>query len=945
MLGRLLYRFYKLSFLPGLILSAPIIFLLAWYLWSAYAQFDRYRRMSKIKESLTGELFQVFVHDEWIRDLRRLLLPDRPSQSKLPTISLSLDREALDQLNAKGAVESDDAYVKAYLQKDNHFLRASVRYRGQQYWHTIGAQKSMKIRVDKGELIDETRVFNLINDMTPFGLEEQIILDYARELGLLTPKYEPVWLRINNNDMGVYRFEEQPEEGLLRRGRRMPGSLYSVDTNQIDPVHQVGAAFFSRTDWQKVASRSEEDKEDFSELDAFLNAITNFNHQEFANFAATQLDLQKFALFDALDVIFGSNQHDYMGNQKFYFDLYTSKYEPIAWSFRGFQHDARFNFVDHPLLIRLKFTPGYLALRDQLIYRLLTEEISVASVRAKANLLGTAMLADLRADPYWDAYKILPRVDRFYRFMIRPMTTERWRLSAEAELRQFALRSRYLLNELEKTSFAVQGERNASGDHLTVSVSDHGAYVLDKIRLDAPCRGSFTFSENRQSYSHESNPAIAQGFFGEDIIVGGDSTLQSGLDLISRPDGEPKKGLVVAHEVPQQYLYELQSKGCHPQSGVVQLRNIVTDTTYRTRFDFVTDTSTSSTSYGASVGKIPHFDVGDSAPHTWAFATPAKTQKIDFGPGLVNFATSHTFSSEESVTFKPGTKVQLSAGVSLVFFGKLNVEGTAAQPVTIGAYGPKQTFQGILLQGPKTAGSTLRNLHIDGGSQAEYLGRKLPGLLNIHDTHDILIETLFINAAAKGEDAFHATYVRNLQINEAHIADPAQDGIDLEFVNAKLQGLKVTNAGDECVDLMASTLSIHDSVFAGCHANGLSAGEETIAAVHNVLLANTKTGVLSKNASNVRISRSLIFRSDTALRTNKKEVHYSTASQIGVNDLFAVECDNVSQKAKGTEIDTFAIEYELNDDALSYLKRQVLALENWNDLGSYVASIRKGTLP
>jgi len=231
-----------MSAFSGVVLVLPVLLGVAWYAWSAFARIDLYRRSSKDAPALDGELFQIALHDELTRDWRRLLLPGRPTDSPLRTLEISLPRESLDALDPTGTRKGGAGYVKGFLRSQGRAYEMRLRYRGGQHWHWIGSQKSMKVRLDRGDLLDGTRVFNLLNDVTPFGLEDEIILGIAREMGLLTPEYFPVWVRINNSDMGVYRYEAQPEEGLLRRSRRMPGSMYSGDSDALAPSGDAGGS-------------------------------------------------------------------------------------------------------------------------------------------------------------------------------------------------------------------------------------------------------------------------------------------------------------------------------------------------------------------------------------------------------------------------------------------------------------------------------------------------------------------------------------------------------------------------------------------------------------------------------------------------------------------------------------------------------------------------------
>ena len=106
-----------------------------------------------------------------------------PVDSGLPTYDLSLPRDALDGLYQQLYDDGDDRdYEDGYVRKDGVIHDIRVRFRGSKPWHWLSTQKSMKLRLDKGNLIDGTRTFNLVNDPTPFGLEDQIILDSVPDL-------------------------------------------------------------------------------------------------------------------------------------------------------------------------------------------------------------------------------------------------------------------------------------------------------------------------------------------------------------------------------------------------------------------------------------------------------------------------------------------------------------------------------------------------------------------------------------------------------------------------------------------------------------------------------------------------------------------------------------------------------------------------------------------
>jgi hypothetical protein len=904
----LLYRVFKVRLGSAVIACLPLLIVLVWYAWSAYATFDRYRRASGSKIVLDAQLFQLHLHDELVRDLRRLSLPDRPADSRLPTLALSLTRESLDALGSEPGSEGEDSYVDGYLQKDGRVHEVRVRYRGQRYWYWLYPQKSYKIRLKSGELVDNARTFHLINDVTPFGLEEQLILDLARAHGTLTPEYRPVWVRLNNSDMGVYRFEAQPDEGLLRRNERMPGSMYSGSSESVDQARGVGSLFYDRSAWRKVAWATEQAKEDFSELERLLGKIRDSSSLAFAEYAESELDLDKFALFDALDVVFGGNQHDYSDNHKLYFDPYRGRFEPIAWSFRGFEHEERFNRVENPLLLRLKFVPGYLARRNRAVYRLLTGEASVSAIRARANQLFAELGPDLQADPYWDAYKLLPPISTFHRRMVRPMSTGQWALAASAEIAGFERRSAYLLEELERADLEVGWTRGSDVALEKVSTFDfsaggEGAYDWRKLLVQGGCAGSLAIWADRDRDGHfdrTRDALVASGELDRDLEIG--ARLLPGVELVARTDPTPSRGKVVTKPALRRYRYFVVSQ-CAPERATLVFENLITGLGYRKQLTLANPSHEPADDAASRADEVPRFVASDQSPHLWYFPSPAAPHDVVLGPGDVTVDATRVFGPGERVRVLAGTRVLLAPGASLVFHGRVSTEGTALAPVVFERANPDWPFGGIALQGGGTAGSRLLYTKIHGGSRARHGAIDYPGMLNVHDTSSISLESVEVGDCVQCDDLLHVAYVSNFELQDARLERAQTDALDLEFSSAEVQALRVDGAGDDCLDLMGTTLRLSDSVLAGCVNNGISAGERTKLTAHGAIVAGARTAVLAKNASEARLLRSLIYDCHTALKTGRKENHYQGQSSIGGSSLSVEHCANLTSPAPGTTID------------------------------------------
>ncbi|HZA13140.1 MAG TPA: CotH kinase family protein, partial [Myxococcaceae bacterium] len=699
-----------------------------------------------------------------------------------------------------------------------------------------------------------------INDATPFGLEDQIALDLARERGILAPEYRPVWVRLNNNDLGVYRYEAQPDEGLLRRNRRVPGSMFSGDVK--DAAGNPLGVFGSRAGWQKVASHSEQEADDFRELERLLEMVARSSHREFAAFAESHIDLDRYALFDALDVVFGGNEHNYLSNHRFYVDPYSGRFEPVAWSFRGFQNDPGFNAVDHPLLIRLKFTPGYLARRDRLVYELLTGAASVPAIRARVEEEFERLAPELAADPYWDAYKLLPRVSRFHRFMVRPMSAQRWLTSAQAELNTYARLARTLLAALESPRVDARWSSGAGATgRLAITVHGPAGWRLrEVIGADGACRGELSVFGDLD-LDGELNRAKDQQL----SESAGDGRARitrlghraPGARLVSRADADPKRGhLRVANE-PRTYLFFVGTPSCSPRRVAVELESEVTGASLQLEARPLEGDLTPPGDPRASERAF-RFVAGEQAPHPWSFPPPPAPEVVRLGPGTVAFAQDKEFGPHQSVVISPGTTLALGPEVTLTFRGLVRAVGSAKEPISIVGAERGRPFGGVVLQGAGTQGSTLEWVHVEGGSSGRDAFGAHAGLLEIHATESVTLSNVFLRSGAHSEDVLHVAQVKGLRLNDVTVAAAPNDAIDLEFVSGEVRNVQVLGAADDCLDLMGVKLRVHDTVLLACQNNGMSAGEETKLDAHRLLVAGSRTGVLAKNGSEVRLTESVV---------------------------------------------------------------------------------------
>lgn len=938
-----LRRIYRARPLASILMSLPGVVLVLWYAWSAFSRVAAYRRAVSEEGPLALETLHIALHDQLESDVRRMLMPPPPDPSRLPTYRLRLQREAVGTLLDSAESTGDRPYVDGKVEHDGRLLDAEVRVRGDRHWHTLGAQKSLKVKLEKGELIDGHRIFNLINDPTSMVVGQQLILDLARESGLLTPVSKFARVKINSKDFGVYRYETAADESLLRAESRVPGSIYSSEL----PSSAATEELWSKTQfWTKVSSRTdaEADQSDFTDLSRLLHHVHSASAREFSDFARHELDLEAFARLNALDVAFGADQRDFRKNHTFHFDPYRGRWAPIAGEFRGFRNDPAFNIVDNPVLLRLAMHPGYSSSRDRLLYEFLMGEGRPSAVHARAKRLLTELAADLRADPYWDAYRQLPRVDTFHRRMIRPNTLSRLALVVESELVTYGHRHAQLVAELEKNPLYValgapepRNTEHATGaapefvTRLSLFIDGHAGVALNEVGVsfDEHC------SDTRVQVAKAGVQLPARSREGL-VELTRELLLYPSVGLVPRADADPRRGDVRGTEQPIVYPLELISR-CPPERVLVRGRHLATDSRVVGR--------PASAALLARVPRerlspdeTPRLAAGEVAPHPWELEAPS-ARETTLGPGDVTIATTRVFEPHETVTVRAGTRLLLAGGASLVFLGRVTFDGHRHDRIEISRLSA-EAFGGVVIQGPRTAESRLSHVDILGGARPSWRSVTYPAMIDVHDTRDVRIEGCRFGRNEDGTDTLHVAYVTGLDVSDTSFFKVPADAFDLEFSTAKLRRVRINGSGDDGLDLMGSRVELRDSILLGARGNALSSGEESVANVQGTLIGTSKIGVLAKNAARVSLSGSVLFKNGVGVRTYRRTVRYAGESEVTADVLFVAESQEDAVKRDDRERDGLDRGRVLLDlprrGVVDHVLENVLELTDWQELPRWI---------
>lgn len=931
-------RLYLLRWRASALLCLPGLLLVAWYAFGAFARFDAARRADGEKIALDLELFHLELNDLLRRDAARIRMRPPPVEPRIPRFALEIRRPDLNAM-----MDSRDQRERPYVPitllsgvRGKERLQGEARLLGERPWHVLYKQASLKIQMPKGDLVDGSRVLTLTNDPSPMVVGEQLIVDLLAEHGVLVPRSDFARVSINDTDLGVYRYEAQPDEGVLRLNRREPGSMYSGD---LSSSAKSDALWKGAEAWKKVAWREEEQKADLGELEHLLRMVREASVAEFVEFAKNELDLERFAAFDAVDVAFGCDQHNYRENHKLYFDPYRGRFEPIAWGFRGFEHDPVFHRVENPLMRRLEQVPDYVIQRNRALYELLTGDGSGAAVRARGLEILRRIGPELVSDPYWDAYRLLPKVTDFHRTMVRPMDMARALLVFDSELVTYERRRDFLLDELRGSTLWVRTSAQPTTD-ATRPVRD------TQLELIVDGRSGVSLQRLDVSWPASCAEPSFQLFRGDEalteVVSGKSVDLATALPLLpakrieARDDPDPEHGPVESVTLPERYELRLRAS-CTPERVEVQGLNLATLARVRAR-TATAEVLARLPERGLDPSDVPSFAPGEVSAHPWRL--PAHpVEHVVLGPGSVEVPATRVFAQHQHVSVRAGTRLRMGAGASLVFLGPVRFEGTEREPISLEP-ASDEPWGGLALQGPGTAGARLSHVTVSGGSAPAWRKASFPAMVTVHDSRDVAIESCRFARNHGSDDALHAAYVKGLRIEDSTIADSHADAIDLEFTDAVLRRVKVGHAGDDALDLMGSRVVLADAVLVDLRGNGVSAGEQSEVAVHDTLIADAAVGLLAKNDSHIAVDGSLIFRAKTGVRVYTRSVRFEGDSRVRADVLFVVGSElPVRRDDRGEQaLDVGRVQVRLpRHDSLVHLREDVLALTDWAELSGWVA--------
>lgn len=865
---------FKIPSRIALFLSFLIVFTLGTYSISALSKFYDYKKRVSPNMELTVDRFHFFLKNEFKREWIKLTVskPLNDEESALKTFRITIKQDDIDTLNADLPGSGKAQYVKAYLKTsiDTDIHKIKLRYRGDNNFHWLYEQKSMRIKLTGDDLYNMEKEFNLINHPNWYFHRDIISYNLAKQLGLITPDYFPCRVFINGQYKGIYLYLSQVNESLLRKHQVMPGSIYFGDFAQPNS-EGVRNLWDKSSYWVKKSSRNAEQKNNREDIDFFIKAPYEIDDKKFFSIFSNQFDENKFINYIALDRLVGSGHHDYHHNHKIYFDPYKGKFEPIEWDVRVWSTINKKDISLYPLLLKLKKNPILDAKIDKKIYTLIENSIGRDIIK-EIDHIHNQVKPDLASDQLKDNAIINVKFTHTWIWISTPFTLEEYSYWMESDKKLITSRIQQLQNlynsidvkynikEYDKNKFKL----NIMVDgHTPVNIEFNDLVELKKKTHNYGDVSSVTLYPGRKFVKNIRKKGIAT--LGKDEVV----------------------------NVPQ--FYEIYFKTDDIEVFMKQIKFT----------NFLTEKPISISQ------KAFDLDYDNDILHPWDFLTPPnKLEKIS---DVINVNETLIFDKYTTVQISPGTTFIMDSNISIYFYGKVEALGTKEKPIKFMAKDPNKPWGLIAVQGQATTGSIFEYVEFENGSIDTHNLIHYTSPFNIHDMDWFEVRNCKIGRNFVGDDAMHIAYAKGV-VDNCEFTDARSDGLDIDISDVNITNNIFYNSGNDGLDVMTTSMNASNNIFIDMGDKGISVGEWSDANISDSFFLRTMIGTEVKDKSKVK-ANNLVYvdTKEKAINLYNKNKRYDTGGFLDAEYIYLLGNTKVSADKRSNQNIKNRVENSLPD--------------------------------
>ena len=872
-----------------------------WHGSAALTDYYAYTSIYKSKKVEFYEkvrLYRFFLQKRFHQSWMEISLPNPAVNSPLETLYIAIDRNSISALNSNLPISGQENYYRAFMRVGLNGKRYSIkiRYRGDNPYHWLYEKKSLRIKTNKNNLYRGHRKFNLINSKNIFGIQECINYELSKIAGLMAPECYFVRVFINGQYMGVYQFTSQIGESLLRKNKRIPGSIYSGDINLYSSDKNSGEKYYfnphkrfqtlwrNQNRWKKISSRNSEQKYYREDIKLFVKSISSNNPTHFRKFFDKYMNKKKWLSYMALEVILGGAHHSNVNNFKLYFDPLLGKFEPIQWDFFVWDVPSRELLMygsQHKLLLQILKQPDLTEELHKRIYQLKNRpEFSHESIFSKLNNLYEKTKYALESDRFKDTYVYLPTYSKFLLSSYYNMSDyERAIDSLKVDYKVLE----NLSNELLQNTNAVF--RTSYSQGLTTLDIVSSGNVGIKINFDAI--NSF------RNYQ-DSN---LNGFFdtGDELILPGiEETILPGKTTVRDETVEYTFGSVRVKNYPLNYRYFLINDK-NIQLNSINGSNNITGydvTILNNPQEYESTLEKRATAKGDNLISL----------HPWSLPTEPEPRVLMFS-GDIDVVQDLEIEEGATVHIAPGTRFLMGPGASILIRGRVKALGTKDNPIEVKPKNEGTQWGVFVVRDEGADGSEFDYFYLRDGSTTMKDMIEYSGMFSIYNVQDVTVDHCRIGRNYDGDDGMHFAYSSG-EISNCFFRGAASDALDVDISRVTIRNSVFLEAGNDALDFMTSRALVQDNIFFSTGDKCISVGEATEARIENNLFYDCQIALQVKDNSRVDLESAVIVDARAkAIDLYNKNYRYGRGGTVQSGSIYipsGVSSVTVDDRSKAT---------------------------------------------
>ncbi len=213
------------------------------------------------------------------------------------------------------------------------------------------------------------------------------------------------------------------------------------------------------------------------------------------------------------------------------------------------------------------------------------------------------------------------------------------------------------------------------------------------------------------------------------------------------------------------------------------------------------------------------------------------------GPGRWQITAPLILPPGTGLTIAPGATLEFSPLSYLLVQGVLIAKGSLDAPIRLRASGG--TWKGVYVVNAK-ARSQLAHLYIEKTTALTDGALMLTGGVTFYRSDADLSHVSFLGSRA--EDALNIVHSK-FTINASRIADTISDGLDIDFGQGDISGLRFERIGGDGLDISGSDIRAENLSFDTVTDKAVSSGEQSRIVISSMQASNVGTGIVSKDGS------------------------------------------------------------------------------------------------